>query len=229
MALNAYTGTNTAPVSTAGKKRGGGGKKKRGLYQGKAGAAASNQDPLTFFQTAGRKAGISTGAGTGFDTWYNDFMAPRMVGDYNAALANNEHLSARKWLNKTYDVSGWGKKKTGFDAGQLSATGGPLADQYDVWSANQNPLTRVATEGRLSGDIAGNGNQQYQDWYVQNWAPQMEAEWATSQRTNPTINFRDFLGGQDPERARRAFANRAPQYRQPTAFAPTGGRWSWWS
>lgn len=228
MATNPFTGANTTSaggVSAAGKKGG----KKKGLYKGKAGAAASNQDPLTFFQTAARRAGTSTGAMTGFDDWYNNFQAPRMVGDYNAALAGNEHLSAKKWLRKTYDVGGWGGPAGNFKPGQLAPGSASLLDKYDIYDANTRPDARVATQAALSGDVAGNGNQQYQDWITQDWNPQMQAEYATQQRANPMLNFRDFMNAQDPERMRRAFANRAPSRREPSANAPQAGRWSWWS
>lgn len=238
MALNAFTGAQVKPVQAkpvpAPSVPGlGGGKKKRGLYHGKAGAAASNQDPLTFFQTAGRLAGISTGANTSFDDWFNNFYAPRMVGDYNAALAGNEHLSAKKFLKQNFGVTGIGSKGLkNLNPGQLSltATGpGSLADEFDIYDANTNQAERVGSNAIKSGDIANNGNQAYQDFITQSYTPQLQAEFKAQQGANPLLNFRDFMNAQDPERMRRAFANRAPSLRQPSAFAPGAGRWSWWA
>ena len=225
MAINQFTGVDAA-------KSGKGGKKKTGLYKGKAGAAASNQDPLTFFNTALNKSGAmgaGGGAGTDFNTWLTGTFAPGMVSDYNAALADNEKTSAKKWLNKTYGVTGWNKAGK-FDAGQFGSTAtGPLAEKYDIYSANQNPLTRIATTAGQQGMLASNGNDQFKQWYLSEYAPQIEAGWRTAARDNPALNFSDYEQTLDPNDARRAYQFRAPQSRLPSAAQSTGGRWSWWS
>lgn len=104
----------------------------------------------------------------------------------------------------------------------------PFDDAHHAM-ANANPLQYAHTEGARNDLIAANGNDQFQQWYDQTYAPQLQGQFATASRANPQLNFDDFLASQDlAGNARRAYANRPPSQRGMTQESPAG-RWSWWA
>ncbi len=241
-ARNIYTGgtqTTIAPTANPRNNRGGrpggsGGSgnsrvPKGGLYGGKSGEAVGNQAPDAFFLNALRQGGVINDSGTELDTFTRDQSVQNLMGQYNAAQALNQRLSASDFLKQQYGAGYGGRRGQNFQAGSLTGATGPIAGQFQTNFANQNPLTHMATQGAKQGFAASNGNDDFQNYFNTVYAPQQELQWRTAQRDNPQVNFDTFSAGLTPEMAQRAFAHRAPRYRTPSANAPTGGRWSWWS
>lgn len=261
---------------------GGGGNKtpKGGLYGGKAGEAAANQQPEIFVENFLRQAGLINDTGTEFDNFMKQQQIANMVGAYNSAMAGkNQRMSIADWLRQNYGGAGYsGKRGTTFSAGTFGQSpgdvggttpgggiygssaprsalasggggspslggqlpgrmpgggGGPGSGQspFDTAHhamANANPLQYAHTEGARNDLIAANGNDQFQTWFDQTYAPQLQGQFATASRAKPQLNFDDFLAQRDlTADARRAYAFRPPSQRGITQESPTG-RYSWW-
>lgn len=168
----------------------------------------ANSNPLSYFST---QALLPQGGNTEFSDWYNTVFSPRLASEYEAAQQANPNLNVADWYAQ-------------------QNVAGRAQSEYQGWRSNQNPGAWAMQEAQRRGDTPNNGNAQFSDWYANNYAPQLANRFQAARATNPNLNFNDFEAGQNTSaEARRLYARRAPQYRQPSAYQPSGGRWAWWS
>ncbi|MBA3584384.1 MAG: hypothetical protein H0W36_07640 [Gemmatimonadetes bacterium] len=248
--INRY-GTQPQPVSTQtrggggvnrgmnrGPNRGGGGGgggnnrtriPNTGLYHGRAGKGAANQNPESFFRSAVSRVGGLDYAGTPVSQFSEDFAA-KLMEDYLAAQAGNQRLAPTKYLKTTYGGAGYdGKKGRSFDPGTLGLGGGAMDEAYTDWYSNQMPSDYLVGRSTNQGGFApGGGNEDFQRWQQESYVPSVLAETAGARESNPRLSVADLMEGRDiAGESRRQYLARPNAARQ---FSPAnlGGRWAWW-
>lgn len=205
---------------------GGGGNKtpKGGLYGGKAGEAAANQNPEVFLQSYLDKAGLSGGAsGSNWDRFMSEMAIPDLMRQYNAATADNQRLSMPDWLRQNYGGAGWsGKRGRTFDAGTVGAQYGVNAGIPGQSAAPSGPGAGGGGGGNLGlgggggnlglggGTPAAAGPSQYDEWY----STENPMAYATSEAmrggysaTNGNQQFQDWYQQHYIPQQQAAFAN----------------------
>lgn len=211
--------------------RGGGGRNhipNIGLYHGRAGEAAANRNPEAFFRAGVSQVGGLGYSGTPIDQFSQEFIAS-LLDDYNSALSGNQRLSPLDWFKDQFNARWGGKKGRTFDPGTLGLSGGALGDAYTDWYSNTNPidyLTGQATE--QGGFLPGGGNQDYQNWFLTNYAPGVQAELAGARANDPTLSMADLIEGRDLVGQARARYLARPNARRQLGPVNLGSRWSWW-
>ncbi len=235
-------GTQPAPM-TGGQRMGGGGRggggrgggggggrnriPNTGLYPGRQGQAAANQDPETFFRSAVQKLGGLDYSGTPLAEFSDDYVA-KLMDEYNAAQAGNQRLSPVEWLRDTYGAEWGGKKGRNFDQGDLGLGGGALEQAYRNWYSNTSPIDFMVGQATAAGGLApSGGNQEFQRYFQDTFAPGVMAAMAGARQANPQLSVADLIAGRDlADEARRRFMVRPNAARQ-IGPANLAGRWSW--
>lgn len=206
---------------------GGGGNRipNRGLWQGRTGKAAANQNPEAYFRNALTRAGGLTNSGTPMDQ-YSQALLARLLDDYNAALGRNQRVNPVKFLRRQHGAGPIGPKGRGFNTGDLlDGEGDPFNDWY---SNNLTPDYMVGRATDAGGLAPGGGNADYQRYFAEEYVPQVLAETAGARAADQSLSIHDLLAGRDlHEEARRRYLVRPTAARQ---FSPANlaGRWSWW-
>jgi hypothetical protein len=206
--VNIYTGGGGGGGSRPRRPGGGGGGGKvprGGLYGGKPGEAASNQDPEQYFLDLLSKTGITDGSGSAADLYGGGAYLQQMIRDYNVASADNQRLSAADWARQTYGAGWQGKRGKAFTAGTLSADDPAFAQAASTNYNNTNPRAYLTTQG-LGGPLAQGGNDEFSRWYTEVYAPRLEAEYTQAQASAPGLNIADWNAQQEGSgRAQREY------------------------
>ncbi len=150
-----------------------------GLYDGKAGSYAAQQNPAAYLNTVGLNAGLKLGTGSSFDDWYQNqgFNNLYNVG-YQQALGGNERLTFQDYL----------KKAPGGDLKSQMETG------YKRFQANSEPQTHYVASQYASGGLKGTGTEHeriIQDDLYGKYRGQYEA----ARLSNPMWGWDDWLAG----------------------------------
>ena len=203
-------GTNRGggPHRGGGGGGGGGGRvPKGGLYGGRAGKAAANQDPTKYFTNVVNRL-LGASSGDAFEDWQRTTLTTDLSGEYSAANAGRQRLDPIKWLRQTYGGAGFsGKRGRAFAGGTLAADSPEMQARYQTHQANDSPLTYLLGRQTGAGDpqLPAGGNPEYARWWAQEYAPRLELEYQTAQQATPGLNVSDWYGGVDPGRAQREF------------------------
>ena len=171
----------------------------------------SNANPLSFFNTDAIKRGLlPQGGNPEFEEFYATVLAPRMEREYELAGQTSSGVNVNDWFAQNYSPDRANR-------------------EFQTYRSTKDPNTWAMEQARRRGTLAAGGNQEFADWYAREYAPLLNQQFQAARQGNSSLNFDAFEAGQDPRQARRLFAHRAPQYRQPSPNAAGGGRWSWWS
>lgn len=174
----------------------------------------ANDDPLSYFTSRGIDRLVPGAAGNSqFTNFLNSQYLPQVASEFNLAQGQTPALNANDW---------WTQNQQRIVGGAQGA--------FDTFRSNENPMGWAVQQAGARGLMPSNGNQQFADFYQNAFAPRLQREFETARTGNANLNFNSWLANRDlVGEARRAFANRAPQFRAPSPNAPSGGRWSWWA
>jgi hypothetical protein len=148
-----------------------------GLYGGEAGKAAANAEPEQFIRNVLTQSGVLRGTGTSYDTWADEQLQKNILDAYNAAGGLSQGLDIQDFVRNTYGAGYGGKKGTEFTAGNFGGAQGTAAD-WDKYQSNTETDTWLNNKlAQGGGFIGGGGNQDFQAWFGQQFAPQIGQQW----------------------------------------------------
>ena len=177
-------------------------KKASGLYQGKAGGYAAQQNPQAFATTKLQRAGLPLGSSPSFDQWWNTVGYQSLYGGYQTALAGNERLTFKDYMKR--------------------APGGSLRGQvegaFQRYQADTEPLAFYTGRQYAQGDATGSGTEQ-ERILLEDLANVTLGKYRGFADRYPTASFMDYLNGQPAPRGRSIFAPGA----KPIKSGGTGG------
>ena len=177
MAITPVTATGVTKPGKRGRKRA----KQRGttgLYQGKAGEFAAQQQPENYLKNQSTRSGLGTTGGSDYANWFNEIGVTDVYTGYQNALANNERLSLRDYMQ------------------QQQGLGGQLQREFQHYTANTDPQRYWA--GHMAGTpemAAAGASGFYHDFLANDLYNHQYSNYINDAKTRPNMTFDEFLNG----------------------------------
>lgn len=213
---------------------GGGGGRNRipntGLYHGRAGEGAANQNPEQFFRNVVSRLGGLGFSGTPVSEFSQGYSA-ELLNSYLGAQAGKQRLSPIDWLKQQYGAGFFGNKGRDFQAGSLgdAASDGAFNEAYtDHYSNTRGDEFLAGEMTNAGGYVPGGGNAEYKKFLGAEFNPMLTAELAAARVATPEMSLADLIEGRDLTTEARARFLARPGAQRQLSPANLAGRWSWW-
>ena len=147
-----------------------------GLYEGEEGAGTANAEPLQYVMDMLGKAGLWNTGNAELDAYIQGVLAPRLVQEYNTALAANRNLKMVDWFTQTYGAPG---------ALENAA--------YTGYSGYRGQTEGTAQQAAFSAMFASGGDPTYQDWLQNDYYVQWQQKYEQARAANPALTWDQFV------------------------------------